>query len=198
MVELFNKTYANGDVVKVRYSVKSNYKDIVVTFIQENYSDNNKWGKKQVLTDLTFTRHRLLMSYCQVDPTGEKISKYIKENFKEGAFVAKKVQKFARESNSIKISLPTSKFACNRGIPTDCRMFKETFFPLIVTIDGRDESRCFMDFDVFGSDAVDMAYQSLVNDKKIKSDNDIKSFIGVKLLHKKIIKEEDDCYDVTL
>ena len=190
MIEAINKRHPNGGITKVKYSVKSNYKDMIVTFVVEEYSNNTR-GKERALTNISFVRYKILMSYCQLDPTGEKMTNYIKQNLNDSLSVIDKIRKYSMMSNTIEISLPTSGFACPRGMTTACSMFKNTSLPLIVTIDGRDVSRMFKDFNVFEDKAVKMAYDALIDDNYLESGCDLDNFSKVTMLHKQIIKDDN-------
>ena len=187
MIELLNKKHENEDITTIKFDVNTNGKDVIVTFVQAEYSNQNKWRKSQVLTDIFVTRCNLLNAYCQLDPTGEKTIKYITENFlKEN--VIEEIKQLSKHCNNISISLPTSMHAHNRGIPTSTRMLKNTFLPLIVTINNKDESRVFWDFDMFESDAVEVAYNALVKGIIPQSNNDFVDFSNIIELHQELFE----------
>ena len=190
MIELLNKKHENGDTTQIKFDVKVNGQDVIVTFVQAEFSDVNKWKKEQVLTDMFISRCKLLNAYCQLDPTGEKTVRYVKDTFSEDLSVIEEIHKLSKESNEIVISLPTSRHAHSRGIPTNDRMFKNTFLPLIVSINGEDVSRDFWDFDTFESNAVNVAYQALIKGEIPTSNNDLVDFYGVQKLHQQLIQDE--------
>lgn len=190
MIELLNKKHENGDTTQIRFDVKVNGQDVIVTFVQAEFSDVNKWKKEQVLTDMFISRCKLLNAYCQLDPTGEKTIRYVRDTFSEDLSVIEEIHKLSKESNEIVISLPTSRHAHSRGIPTNNRMFKNTFLPLIVSINGEDVSRDFWDFDTFESNAVNVAYQALIKGEIPTSNNDLVDFYGVQKLHQQLIQDE--------
>ena len=136
------------------------------------------------------SRCKLLNAYCQLDPTGEKTIRYVRDTFSEDLSVIEEIHKLSKESNEIVISLPTSRHAHSRGIPTNDRMFKNTFLPLIVSINGEDVSRDFWDFDTFESNAVNVAYQALIKGEIPTSNNDLVDFYGVQKLHQQLIQDE--------
>lgn len=90
----------------------------------------------------------------------------------------------------IVISLPTSMYPHRRGVPTTARAIKDTYLPLIVSIDGKDVSSCFMDFGDFEHRAVDTAYQALIKGNMPKSTSDIFYIDGVESLHQELINGE--------
>ena len=53
-------------------------------------------------------------------------------------------------------------------------------------INGEDASRVFQDFDVFGSKAVDVAYDALINGKEPETENDFIEFYPIGFLRNKI------------
>jgi len=190
MIELLNKKHENGDTTQIKFDVKANGKDVVVTFVVAEFSDGNKWRKEQVLTDVFITRCKLLNAYCELDPTGKKTIRYISNRFTEELVVAEEIQKLSKQVDNISISLPTSRHSHSHGIPTNDRMFKNTFLPLIVIINGKDVSRDFWDFDTFESNAVNVAYQALINGEIPTSNNDLVDFSGVQQLHQQLIQDE--------
>ena len=189
MIELLSKKHANGDTTQIRFDVNANGQDIIVTFVVAEFSDGNKWRKEQVLTDVFITRCKLLNAYCQLDPTGEKTIRYISEQFTEDLSIAEEIQKLSKQVDNISISLPTSRHAHSRGIPTNDRMFKNTYLPLKVSVNGENVSRVFWDFDIFESDVVNVAYQALIKGEIPSSNNDLVDFDGVQQLHQKLFGE---------
>lgn len=190
MIELLNKKHENGDTTTIKFNVKPTGKDVIATFVVAEFSDCNRWRKEQVLTDIFITRCKLLNAYCELDPTGEKTIRYISKEFTEELVVAEEMQKLSKQVDNISISLPTSRHSHSRGIPTNDRMFKNTFLPLIVNINGKDVSRYFWDFDTFESNAVNVAYQALVKGEIPKTNNDFIDFSGVQQLHQQLFNEE--------
>ena len=189
MIELLNKRHV-GDTKQIRFDVEVNGQDVIVTFIQAEYSDVNKWKKEQVLTDMFISRCKLLNGYCLLDPTGEKTIRYIRDTFSEDLSVIQEIQKMSKASDEVVISLPTSRHAHSRGIPTNDRMFRNTFLPLIVSINGKDVSRDFWDFNTFESNAVNVAYQALIKGEIPTSNNDLVDFYGVQQLHQQLFKDD--------
>lgn len=192
MIELLNRKYQNGDTVTIQVKVDASKKGLIVSFIQSNYSDNNKWSKKQVLTDMFITRCKLANAYSKLDPTGKQTIRYIKENFSDDLSVIDEIKGLSKKCSKVFISLPTSTYPYRKGVPTDFRRCKDTFLPLIVRIGDINISKAFMDFDVFGSDAVNTAYEVLINGKTIHSTNDLINLHEAQLLHKEYFGESDD------
>ena len=192
MIELLRRKYQNGDTLTIKVKVDASKNGLIVSFIQSNYSDNNKWNKNQVLTDMFITRCKLANAYCKLDQTGEQTKRYIIENFSDDLSVIDEIKGLSKKCAKVFISLPTATYSHRKGVPTDFRRYKDTFLPLRVRIGDWDISRAFMDFDVFGSEAVYTAYQVLVNGKTIRSNNDLVNLHDAQLLHKKYFGESDD------
>ncbi|MBE7074165.1 MAG: hypothetical protein E7379_03650 [Clostridiales bacterium] len=190
MKKILKKRNANGDIENLLVSVETIKKDLVLTFVQEVFSDNNKWGEKKVLTDVRLTRFKLFEAYSALDPTGEKTIEYLTKQATGENDIVQEMKKLSKETEEIIISLPTSRHSHSRGIPTNDRMFKNTFLPLIVNINGKDVSRDFWNFDIFESNAVNVAYQALIKGEIPTSNNDLVDFYGVQKLHQQFIQDE--------
>ena len=161
----------------------------IIDFLMFERSDFNKWSKPKVLTDLIVTRLTLPTMIYDIS-SKEKLKSYIKANFDENLDFIEAIEKIAESKNHIAISLPTTMYPHRRGIPTGARPVKDTFFPLIVTIDGQDVSNCFMDFYEFEDKAVDTVYQALFKGNMPKSKKDIFCTKGVEELHHKLKNQE--------
>ena len=179
-MELSRETYGNGDVETTKIKIKRSKNKLVVYFIKSAYSDRNKWNESQVLTDVEVTRYQLSTIYRHADPTGSKLIDYIKNNNSKVASITRDLVRLSVKTDVIYIGLPTS-----TTLLGSARKFKDTFRPLIVKINDEDASRCFQDFDLFGSKAVNVAYEALINGKKPNNSN-FGSFYEIGFLHNKI------------
>lgn len=172
-MDLHKKVFDNGDTTIYSFdSQLDNSGNVYVTFIRSEFSDGNKWKEIQVLTDIEVIRCRLSNIYSFSDPKGAKLKQYIVENFTKNSNIISDVTKLSDKVDKINISLPTSTYSHKRGNPTSVRAFKNSFLPLLVDINGQDASRAFQDFDIFGSKAVNVAFEALINGKKPKVKND--------------------------
>lgn len=162
---------------------------LIINFIQYERSDFNKWGKPKVLTDLILTRFYLPEIYSHISSKGQ-LKSYIKNNIEENFDIIEKIEEMSESKHEIVISLPTSMYPHKRGIPSSFRTLKNTHLPLIVYIDEKDVSSNFMDFGDFEYNAVNTAYQALINGNIPKSKNDIFYIDGVESLHKELSNDE--------
>ena len=163
--------------------------NIIIDFVQFERSDFNKWGKQKVLTDIIVNRFYLPEIYSYIS-FKSKIASYIKENFDEDFSVIQKIEEMSKSKRRLAISLPISMKPHKRGIPTNGRGVKDTYLPLIVSIDGIDVSKNFIDFGDFEHRAVDIAYQALMQGNMPKSKNDIFYGEGVESLYKNFSNNE--------
>ena len=124
------------------------------------------------------------------DNNCDRMKRYISVKFTPNLKIIEKIEKMSEKIDEVSISLPTSRHTHSRGIPTNDRMFKNTFLPLIVCINGKDVSRDFGDFDIFESNAVNVAYQALIKGEIPTSNNDLVDFYGVQKLHQQLIQGE--------
>lgn len=188
MTNLFKES-ENGESKQLDFDVKVEDGKIVVEFLQKNYTDHNKWNEKQVLCDLFLNRYVLLDICSKLDPTGEQIKKFIIETYPDCVTKENQIQKMSQSAEEVAIMLPTGRYAhTSRGIPTSIRKYKNTFLPLMVFIDGEDVSRTFQDFYVFGSKAVDVAFDALVNGNIPESKQELVDFSGLEELHQNLCK----------
>ena len=185
-MKLYRETYDDGDTSLLTFDSESNNGNLIVTFVKSEFSDANKWKQKQVLTDIEVIRCQLSKIYCSADPLGGKLNKYIMDNFTKNCKIISDIVKISDRVDKINISLPTSTYSHKRGTPTSVRAFKNSFLPLLVDINGEDASRAFQDFDIFGSKAVDVAYDALINGKKPKTENIFVDFYLIGFLRNKI------------
>lgn len=190
MFELYYKSDAdNTTSSRLCCEIYDKDGNFIIDFLMFDRSDFNKWGKPKVLTDLIVTRLTLPAIIHEIS-SKEKLKSYIKNNFDENLDFIEKIEEIAESKNHIAISLPTTLYPRKRGIPTSVRPVKDTFWPLIVTIDGQDVSNCFMDFFEFEDTAVDTAYQALFKGIMPKSKKDIFYTKGIEDLHSKLNNAE--------
>lgn len=180
-MELYKEKFSNGSVITSNVEIKNYKNKLAVYFVKSAYSDKNKWKESQVLTDVEVSIIQLSGIYRNSDTTGSKLLEYIKNNYHSNADLIRNVAKLSEKTDKIYIGLPTS-----TTLFGDTRAFKDTFRPLIVTFNDEDVSRFFQDFDIFGSRAVNVAYDALINRKIPSSNNDLVSFCEIDLLHNKI------------
>lgn len=180
-MELKREVADNGDIVTVNVDVDNSKNKLVVLFKVSKYSDNNKWNESQVLTDVEVSRCQISDIYKNADPTGIKLLDYIASNKENIESIIKNVEQISSKADHIYIGLPTSVTLFDSH-----RRIRNSFRPLIVEINDEDGSRCFQDFDIFNSKAVNIAYDALINGKNPTSENNIVSFYEVGYLHNKI------------
>ena len=185
-MELYKNIYDSGDRVLFECNVKIENGKVIVYFIKSEFSNRNKWNEDDVLTDVFIKRCELANIYCQADKDGKKTIRYIKDCFKPDLRIVKEIEKISDKVDEITISLPASVCPHKKGLPTSVRAFKNSFLPLLVDINGEDASRVFQDFDVFGSKAVNVAYDALINGKEPKIENDFIEFYRIGFLRNKI------------
>lgn len=180
-MELKREVANNGDVVTVNVDIDNSKNKLVVLFRVSKYSDNNKWNESQVLTDIEVSRCQISDIYKNADPTGIKLLDYITSNKENIESIFKNVEQISSKADHVYIGLPTSVTLFDSP-----RRIRNSFRPLIVEINDEDGSRCFQDFDVFNSRAVNVAYDALINGKNPSSENNLVSFYEVGYLHNKI------------
>ena len=178
-MELKKEIANNGDTLCIDLEIDNSKNKIIVIFKTSKYSDNNKWGEKQVLTDVDVSRCQITDIYRNADPTGSKLSNFLINNKSDVDYLINCVTKISDKTDKIYIGLPTN-------ILDDTRVVKNSFRPLIVDINSQDASRCFQDFDLFKSKAVNVAYDALILGKNPTSKNDFISFYEVGYLHNQI------------
>ena len=183
-MELKREVGDNGDIVTVNVDVDNSKNKLIVLFKVSKYSDNNKWNESQVLTDVEVSRCQISDIYKNADPTGIKLLDYITSNKKNIESIIKNVEQISSKADHIYIGLPTSVTLFDSP-----RRIRNSFRPLIVEINDEDGSRCFQDFDVFNSRAVNVAYDALINGKNPSSENNIVSFYEVGYLHNRIFSQ---------
>ncbi len=178
----------------IECDVKLENNKMVVYFIKSQFSDANKWNETLVLTDKFVKRCEISSIYK--NNNCYRMKKYIGCKFTPDLKIIEKIEKMSEKVDEITISLPTSCYSHKRGVPTSVRAFKNSFLPLIVDINGEDASRAFQDFDIFDSNAVDVAYDTLLNGKKPKTENIFVDFYQIGFLRNQIfgvsfVDEED-------
>lgn len=180
-MEIIKKDYCNGNALAINVEIKEYRKQLVILFIKSAYSNRNKWNEKDVLTDVEVKRCQLSKIYINSDPTGKNLLDYIdkcKNNYEK---VVKEVEKLSDKTDKIYIGLPTS-----TTLFGEFRKIKDTFRPLLVILNAEDVSVFFQDFDIFGSKAVQVAYDALINGKNPNINNDLFSIYQIGCLHNKI------------
>ena len=180
MTNLFKETQ-NGESKQLDFDVIVHEGKIIVEFLQQNHTDNNKWRKNNVLSDVILNRYELDQICSVLDPTGEQIKQFIIDTFPEGQYGIEQIQKMAKRAEEVAIMLPTS-------YSVGSRKCKNTFLPLFVFIDGKDVSRTFQDFYVFDSDVVQVAFDALVNGNIPDLKQELVDFSGLDELHNGLIK----------
>ena len=182
--------YSDGagysEVIECDVTLENN--KMIVYFIKSQFSDANKWNETLVLTDKFVKRCEISRRYK--DNNCDRMKRYISVKFTPNLKIIEKIEKMSEKIDEVSITLPTSRHTHSRGIPTNDRMFKNTFLPLIVCINGKDVSRDFGDFDTFESNAVNVAYQALIKGEIPTSNNDLVDFYGVQKLHQQLIQDE--------
>ena len=153
-------------------------------FIKSEFSDANKWNEIQVLTDVSIKRCQIAELYKDKNPN--RIKKYISCKFTADLKIMVEIAKMSDKVDEITISLPTSVCPHKRGLPTSVRAFKNSFLPLLVDINGEDASRAFQDFDMFGSKAVNVAFDALINGKRPNVKNYLFDFYQIGFLRNKV------------
>lgn len=156
--------------------------EVVVEFTQFERSDLNKWGKPKVLTDVYVTLFYMPEVFNQTCSL-LKLGNYIKDNYDGTYNIVDEISKFAKVKNNIIISMPTSTYLNERGLPVSPRAIKDTYLPLIVNVNGKDVSEAFMDFGDYQDEAASKAYSALVQGVMPKNKNHIFYIDGVKALY---------------
>ncbi len=187
-MKLFNYTNELGDTVLFECAARIESNSMVVYFIKSEFSDANKWNEIQVLTDVFIKRCQIADLYK--DKNCNRIKRYISSRFTTDLKIMDKIAQMSEKVDEITISLPASVCPHKRGLPTSVRTFKNSFLPLLVDINGEDASRAFQDFDVFGSQAVNVAFDSLINGTRPKVENDLIDFYQIGFLRNKIFGSE--------
>lgn len=104
--------------------------------------------------------------------------------------VIDEIENMSIDKKEITISLPTSTYATTRGVKSSTSMKRNNFYPLVVSVDGKDLSGCLWEFELFGSKAVNVAYDALLNGNIPKSDNPLCDFYLVEKLSKELCNIE--------
>ena len=183
-MKLFSYTNESGDTTVFECQARLEEGKLVVYFIKSDFSDANKWNEIQVLTDVSIKRCQIAELYKDKNPN--RIKKYISCRFTADLKIMDEIAKMSEKVDEITISLPTSVLPHKRGLPTSVRVFKNSFLPLLVDINGEDASRAFQDFDMFGSKAVNVAFDALINGKRPNVKNDFVDFYQIGFLRNKV------------
>ena len=128
-------------------------------------SDNNKWRKPGVVTDIII--ERCALTNQQLRRLGinknhaEKDIERLFEKTGDLDFIHD-FMKASQFSTQVSVKLPRRFKAGIKG--REPRDIKDTFYPVSVIIDGEDVSRAFETFDSFGSDVVTVASDALFGD----------------------------------
>ena len=159
---------------------------LTITFVETYYTSQNKWNEKDVLTDVFINKFTLCDAYTNADPNGELLEKYIIKNKDKFKQIMNEINKLSEDRTKIQISLPTSTYPHTRNIPSLSRRVKNTFLPLIVTVNDKDVSNDFWFFYQYGSKAVNMAYNALIKGEKLDIKDDLADTTPIELLHEKL------------
>ena len=132
-------------------------------FVQKLYTDNNKWGKKGVFSDVIINRCQLkdILDFIGIDK--EDFKKTLNNDFQDTVGLEDIIGSL-KSSMLMKVSLPHRTILVDRGCKKDFRGYKDTFYPVSVTVkpnEYSDFSRYFMDFYDYEEKAVDEAYKVL-------------------------------------
>lgn len=180
-----------GYVSTISYDIKQ-YKDRdFIIFVQKDYTDNNKWKKPQVVSDMFIQSYNLPKGIFSDLP--ETIEKTVKINGNEIleyllGYLDEAANNFGGKVDKIQLSLPTGRFAT----PFDILRYKDTFLPLIVKIDEKDVSRCFQDFDCFKEKTVEKAYEALIDGNIPEINSDLFDKEGINNLHNELFMKEKE------
>jgi len=183
-MKLFNYTNEYGDTTVFECQARLEEGKLVVYFIKSDFTDANKWNEVNVLTDVVIKRYQIADLYKDKNP--DRIKKYISCKYTESLKIMGEIEKISDKVDEITISLSTSVYSHKRGLATSVRAFKNSFLPLLVDINGEDASRAFQDFDMFGSRAVNVAYNALINGKRPNVKNDFIDFYQIGFLRNKV------------
>ena len=183
-MKLFNYTNEYGDTTVFECQARLEEGKLVVYFIKSDFTDANKWNEVNVLTDVVVKRCQIADLYKDKNP--DRIKKYISFKYTESLKIMDEIEKMSDKVDEITISLPTSVYSHKRGLATSVRAFKNSFLPLLVDINGEDASRAFQDFDMFGSKAVNVAFDALINGKRPNVKNDFIDFYQIGFLRNKV------------
>lgn len=173
----------NGKSVTFDFEIKEKKNETIVDFIETYTDDNNKWEMPAVVTDKVVRRFLIAPKKECFEIDIEKLIGYIQANFDGSLSVTAKIKLMSEKSSILKISMPTGLYDIERGIPTDPRRNTDTFYPLIVTLNNKDISHIFCDYDIFQHNAVDKAYDCIINGNVPEFKNDLCDTEQQKHLH---------------
>lgn len=155
MVEV-KKECLDGYTYVLGYNIKEESEPQVFEIVQKIYTDNNKWNKKNILSDICITKC-YLCSLLQHLMCGRQTLEEAIENDCETLQILENVLDGFNTVEKTIISLPYRTKMNNRGVPEGFRWGKDTFYPLSVKVNNFDVSLAFQDFDVYEDRAVDEA-----------------------------------------
>ena len=194
MMILSDKMY-NGYAIQQLCTIDKRERGAVLEFKSIARTENNKWNVCNVVSDIYFNRCALTNEeMLELGLDSENLIKSISEKYRESGneFLAK-VTDFAKCKTECSIELPyRTKPAFKER---DARAVVNTFYPVKVTFEGRDVSRFFEDFEIFGSDVAYSAYSAMVgkfNFKRLPSD-DLSQRDNLKSL-RQLIKDREEIY----
>lgn len=168
------------------FIIEKDGENLIITFTETYYTDKNKWNEKNVLTDVFVNKFTLCDIYTNADPNGELLTKYILKNKDKFKQIMNEINKLSEDRTKIQISLTTSTYPHTRGIPRLSRRVKNTFLPLIITVNDKDVSNDFCFFYQYGSKAVNMAYNALIKGEKLDIKDDLADTTPIEQLHESI------------
>lgn len=171
MVEIFRKSY--GDNVFVfGYKITETENGEVIDFINNTFSNVNKWNKENLLTGSVVYRRRLsdILEYLGFDR--EDFERNIKTSYEEGLTIEDSIDN--TEGNLFQILMPTRYTSKNGKSEKVSGWYDDSKNEVNVFVDRDDYSFLFEDFDVFEEKAVNKAYELLVSGDFIKVDNNLK------------------------
>jgi len=181
MVELKNEKHGEYTYV-YGYNINEETPD-VFEYIVKIYTDNNKWGLKDLLSDVMLYRCSLHSLSTMLLMAKESLINVIESNF-ENYLNLKRIIKTLPNYEGIYISLPSRVQMLDRGCPDGFRSYRSSFYPVTVTIEPHeysDFSRVFQDFDTYHENVVEEA---------LKVFEEVGSMVGLttKEVEKKLIK----------
>lgn len=147
------------------------------------------WGKPSVLTDVYATIFNISKTFSGlVDKS--KLEEYIKSTWDSELKLVDRLGEVSTSKHEIEISLPVALYPTLRGLPVGDRAINNTYYPVSVTLDGKDVSSVFQDFSDFKEDAVRKVYHALILGSDVKSKNDLFYIEGVKKLREALTNSE--------
>ena len=185
-MEVMKRILDDGNAVSVEFygrPIEDN--DYFSIFVLKRYSDQNQWRKNQVVTDALIWQ---FVADKKAFDEFNALGKLDQKSIKDLIDVFSGLKDNSKAWNEITISLPMAAYTNSRGIPTSARKVKSSFYPLTVKFSGKGESKekdvseYFADFDLFGSEAVQIAVQALLEGSIQSSQKEQVSLDGVEKL----------------